>query len=102
MPIITSRPIPDPEGGADYDRLAPTLAMAPRFNGCIGMSGMSVAVRLTPYRESEDGLLQPLESGTQAVVYGDAMEAAKSDRALARCILKIEAALQEFINAKNL
>lgn len=97
--ITTSHPVPDPEGGADYNRLAVTLAMSPRIEGA--RLGMSVAVRLTPYREDENGL-QTLEAATQAVVYGDAMEAAKTDRVLLRCILKIENALQEFVDAKGL
>lgn len=97
--ITTSQPVSDPEGGADYDRLAPTLAMSPRIEGA--KLGMSVAVRLMPYRENENGL-ETLEAATQAVVYGNAMEEARKDRALLRCILKIEAALQEFVDAKGL
>lgn len=93
----TNNPIE--KDGFYYDKLAVTLAMSPRIEG--GRLGMSAAVRLTPYREDENGL-QTLEAATQAVVYGDAMEAAKADRVLLRCILKIENALQEFVDAKGL
>lgn len=96
MAIITSNPIPDPEG--DYDKLGINLAVSPMWRD--DSIGCSVAMRLTPFRV-RDGLVEKLDDQARAVVYGDAFADAQNDPALAACVQAIEAALQAFVTAKG-
>jgi hypothetical protein len=85
--------------GKSYPLLGVNLALSPMWRAD-GM-GLSVAVRLTPYRMGEDGP-EVLDDAVQAVVFGDATEAARQDPAVAEFLRAIEAAGQVFIDAKGL
>ena len=97
MALRTNHPI-DQDGNV-YEYLAANLAMSPmwRPDGV----GVSIAVRLTPYRNSENGP-DHLDDQAKAVVYGDATQDALNDPDLAEFLRAIEAAGQAFIDAKGL
>jgi hypothetical protein len=97
MAIITTNPVQ--KDGQTYDKLAINLALSPlqRPTGF----GVSIAVRLTPYRLGEDGPEQ-LPDEARAVVYGDATADAAGDPVLAQFLQALEAAGQAFITAKGL
>lgn len=97
MAIHTNRPIENE--GKVYDKLAVNLAMSPMAH--LDGYGVSIAVRLTPYRLGEEGPEQ-FEEGVQAVVYGDATVDAQADPDLAAFLQALEAAGQAFIDAKGL
>jgi hypothetical protein len=65
-------------------------------------TGLSVAVRLIPYRVDEEGRLEPLGEEAIAVVFGDALQESASSPALAECVQAIEAAVQAFVNAMGI
>lgn len=96
MAIITSNPIPDPEG--NYDRLGINLALSPMWSE--NSIGCSVAMRLTPFRV-RDEVVERLDDQSRAIVYGDALAEAQRDPALAACVQMIQEALQAFITAKG-
>lgn len=97
MALYTHHPVE--KDGKVYDKLAVNLAMSPmqQENGF----GVSIAVRLTPYRVGEDGP-EKLEEDARAVVYGDATVDAANDPVLAKFLMDLEAAGQSFINGKGL
>lgn len=97
MALTANQPIE--RDGKAYGLLAVNLAMSPMWRPD-GL-GLSVAVRLTPYRMGTKGL-EHLDDAAQAVVYGDATVAAQEDPALAEFLKAIEAAGQAFIDAKGL
>lgn len=97
MALTSTQPIE--RDGKVYDRLAANLALSPMWQAD-GL-GCSIAVRLTPYRVGPGGP-ERLDDAAQAVVYGDAVEAAASDLDLARFLQALEAAAQAFIDAKGL
>jgi len=98
MPIITTKPVQNPAG--DYDRLGVQLAISPMYKA--NDVGASVAIRMVPYRENEDGSTERLDDQDRSVVYGDAFEAAQTDPDLAQAVTTIMTALQTFITAKGL
>lgn len=97
MALTTNQPIE--QDGKVYDRLAVNLAMSPMWRPD-GM-GVSIAVRLTPWRVGDDGP-ERLDDQAQAVVYGDATQDAQTDPVLAQFLMALEAAGQAFIDAKGL
>lgn len=97
MALTTTQPVE--RDGKVFDRLAANLALSPMWQAD-GL-GCSIAVRLTPYRVGEKGP-ERLDDAAQAVVYGDAVQAAASDLDLARFLQALEAAAQAFIDAKGL
>lgn len=97
MSIRTNQPIT--RDGNIYDHLAANLALSTMWHA--DRMGVSIAVRLTPYRVGADGL-ERLDDSVQAVVFGDAVEAAQTDAALAQFLQSLEAAAQAFIDAKGL
>jgi hypothetical protein len=97
MAITTSKPIE--RDGKVYDKLAANLALSPMWN--TDGIGVSIAVRLTPYRVGEEGP-EPLHDAAEAVVYGDALETATGDPAVAEFLSTLEAAAQRFIDVKGL
>lgn len=97
MALTTTQPIE--RDGKVFDRLAANLALSPMWQAD-GL-GCSIAVRLTPYRVGPDGP-ERLDDAAQAVVYGDAVQAAATDPDLARFLMALEAAAQAFIDAKGL
>lgn len=97
MALTTTQPVE--RNGKTYDRLAANLALSPMWQAD-GL-GCSIAVRLTPYRVGPGGP-ERLDEAAQAVVYGNAVEAAATDLDLARFLAAVEAAAQRFIDAKGL
>lgn len=97
MALKTNQPIV--KDGNTYDKLAANLALSPmwRPDGV----GVSIAVRLTPYRDT-GAEPERLDDAAQAVVYGDATVDAQNDPDLAAFLAAIEAAGQAFIDAKGL
>ena len=97
MALHSTNPIE--KDGRTYGLLAASLALSPmwRSDGV----GLSIAVRLIPYRESESGPAY-LEDAAKAVVCADAMQEAVNDPDLARFLKAIEAAGQAFVTAKGL
>jgi hypothetical protein len=85
--------------GKNYPLMCVNLALSPMWKP--DGVGLSVAVRLTPYRMGEDGP-EVHEKAVQAVVFGDATEAARQDPAVAEFLRAIESAGQAFIDAKGL
>jgi hypothetical protein len=97
MAITTKHPVK--RNGKTYDLLGVSLALSQMWkpNGV----GVSIAVRLTPYRNSDVGP-ERLDDEARAVVYGDATQDAQTDPVLAAFLQAIEAAGQTFIDAKGL
>lgn len=98
MAIYTQQPISDSEG--NYDKYGINLAVSPMWKE--DSVGISVAMRLTPYRYNAEGKIEKLDEEAKAVVYGDATTEAAVDADLAKCIQKISGALEEFIQAKGI
>ena len=98
MALYTNQPIEI--DGLVYDKYGANLALSPmwRADGV----GVSIAVRLTPYRIDENGTPDHLDAEARAVVYGDATQDAAADPDLAAFLQAIEAAGQAFIDAKGL
>ena len=98
MPIQSTTPtIVD---GVEYPLLLVNLAISPNLKPN-GVVGASVAMRLTPYREVENGIEQ-LPDHAKAVSYFDVFEIAENDPETAAAIEKIMTGLQEFITDKGL
>lgn len=98
MAIYTQNPINDLEG--NYDKYGINLAVSPMWKE--DSIGISVAMRLTPYRYNSEGKIEKLDDEARAVVYGDATQDAVVDADLSKCIADISQALQEFIAAKGI
>jgi hypothetical protein len=88
--------------GVVYDLLGPSLAMStsPRDNRMV----LDIAVTFTPYRDGETGP-EILEAQLPSIIFADAMEQAaklaqQGDLALARFLARLEAAAQEYVDAK--
>ena len=98
MALKTNQPVVKDE--STYDKYGVNLALSPmwRTDGV----GVSIAVRLTPYRVDENGTPDHLDNEARAVVYGDATQDAATDPDLAQFLSAIEAAGQAFIDAKGL
>ncbi len=97
MSLKTNQPIE--KDGNTYDKYAANFALSPmwRPDGV----GVSIAVRLTPYRKT-DGEPERLDDQAKAVVYGDATQDALVDPDVADFLKSIEEAAQKFIDAKGL
>lgn len=98
MAIITNQPIIDSEG--NYDKYGINLAVSPMWKE--DTIGISVAMRLTPYRYNAEGKIEKLDDAAKAVVYGDATTDMQNDPVLAKCVNDISNALQEFITQKGI
>lgn len=97
MEITTANPIE--HDGKVYNRLAANLALSQ----ILQPDGIrvSIAVRLTPYRVGPQGI-EVLEDAELPVVFGDALEAAQSDPALAQFLESLKDAAETYINSKGL
>jgi hypothetical protein len=97
MELLASNPIE--HEGKVYDRLAANLALSQ----ILQPDGIrvSIAVRLTPYRVGPEGI-EALEDAVLPVVFGDALEAAQSDQALAQFLEALKDAAETYINLKGL
>ena len=97
MALTTNNPVE--RDGNTYGLLGVNLALSPMWKA--DGVGVSIAVRLTPYRATEAGP-EHLDAEARAVVYGDATQDAAADPVLAAFLQAIEAAGQAFIDAKGL
>jgi len=97
MALTTTQPVE--RDGQTYGLLGVNLALSPMWKA--DGVGVSIAVRLTPYRNTDVGP-EHLDDAAQSVVYGDATQDAAGDQALAEFLRAIEAAGQAFIDAKGL
>lgn len=97
MALITTNPID--RDGVIYEKLAANLALSTMWLS--GQLRLSIAVRLTPYRDGEEGP-DVLTDEAKAVVLGEANKDAENDPDVAAFLAAIEAAGQAFINAKGL
>lgn len=97
MALTTNQPVI--RNGKTYDKLAANMALSPMPHP--DGFGVSIAVRLTPYLIGPDGP-ETLDDAVQAVVFGDATQAALTDPAVATFLQALEAAAQAFIDAKGL
>lgn len=97
MEITTANPIE--RDGKVYDRLAANLAISQ----ILQPDGIrvSIAVRLTPYRVGPQGI-EALEDAVLPLVFGDALEAAQSDPAIAQFLGALKNAAETYINTKGL
>ena len=100
--MALSNPQPPQINGVIYNLLGVSLAMStsPRDSRMV----LDIAVSFTPYRDAEAGP-EILEAGQSSIVYADAMERAardaqQGDMALARFLASLEAAAQQYVNAK--
>jgi hypothetical protein len=98
MAIITNDPVVNDEG--TYDKYGINLAVSPMWKE--DSIGISVAMRLTPYRYNAEGLIEKRDEDARAVVYGDATADMQNDPVLAKCVADITQALQEFITGKGI
>jgi hypothetical protein len=87
-------------GGNVYNELALSLAVSPVFKP--NFVSAAVVMSLTPIRRSAEGVIDALtEPGYQkTLVVSDAF--AQNDPDFLMVLGKIQAAVQEYINAKNL
>lgn len=99
MPIQTTKTITDAQGNT-YPYLLVNLAISPLEKPTD--VGGSVALRLTPYRQAEDGSIVKLESAAQGVAYLDVYQEAADDPILAQVVTNIMGSIQVFINDKGL
>jgi hypothetical protein len=97
MAIKTNQPVI--KDGNAYENYGVNLALSPMWKS--DGVGVSIAVRLTPYRPGSEGP-DHLDEEARAVVYGDATQDALNDPDLAEFLRAIEAAGQAFIDAKGL
>ena len=97
MALTTNQPVE--RNGNTYGLLGVNLALSPMWK--TDGVGVSVAVRLTPYRNSDTGP-EHLDDEARAVVYGDATQDTVGDPALAAFLYALETAGQAFIDAKGL
>lgn len=93
--MAITNPQPPQIGGISYPYMSVSLAMSTRPNGP-GMA-LSLVVTLTPYRLTDDGV-ETFEQGQKVLVWGDAVEQAKTDPHLAKFLVALEAAGQAYVS----
>jgi hypothetical protein len=98
MPITSTQPIE--QNGNTYPYLSINLAISPLVEDHIGGS---IALKLTPYRELEEGGFEFLEDQAKNVVYLDVFKTIQEgDTYLQTAVYNIMNTLQQFIYDKNL
>lgn len=83
--------------GKTFDRYSLNLAITGRYNGN-GSTDANVAMRLVPTR-MENGVVETAESAAKGIVLGT-LEGA--DEATLQAVATIQAALQNYLQAKGL
>ena len=98
MPITSTQPIQ--QNGHTYPYLSVNLAVSPLVEDSIGGS---IAMKLTPYRELQEGGFEFLEDQAKNVVYLDVFKTiAEGDTVLSQSVQQIMGAIQLYINGKGL
>jgi len=98
MPITTTQPIN--QNGHTYPYLSVNLAVSPLVEDQIGGS---IAMKLTPYREIEEGGFEFLEDQAKNVVYLDVFkDIQEGDMVLGQSVQMIMQAIQLYIDGKGL
>ena len=98
MPITTTQPIQ--QNGNTYPYLSVNLAVSPLIEDQIGGS---IALKLTPYREIEEGGFEFLEDQAKNIVYLDVFKTIdEGDEVLGQSVQMIMGAIQLYINGKGL
>ena len=90
---------PTIKNGVEYPFLAVSLSMSPLWKPDIGAS---VAIRLTPFRELEDGTFESLPDRPKAISLLDIFESAEGDPAFEDAIQGILTTLQSLVDSKKL
>ncbi len=85
--------------GVEYPYLAVSLSISPLWKPGIGAS---VAIRLTPFREEEDGTFDVLKDKPKAISLLDIFETADGDPHFEAAITGIMKALQTLVDNKEL
>ena len=83
----------------EYPYYAVSMSMSPLWKPGVGCS---VAIRLTPFREREDGSFDSLPQQPKAISLLDIFETADGDPHFEAAITKIMAAVQELVDNKEL
>ena len=96
MPIQSTNPVT--VDGVKYPYYTVNLAISPLIKDT--EVGASVAMRLTPYRETETGTLSVLQGHDRPVVYLDVF--ASDDASAETAAYNILATIQQFIMEKGL
>jgi hypothetical protein len=91
-------PQPPQVNGVIYDLLDVSLALSTRPQDA--RRALSIAVTFRPYRDGESGPEYLEAAQPVSLVYGDAFLAAADDPALAQFLGVLEAAAQQFVNAR--
>jgi hypothetical protein len=98
MPILATQPLQ--ENGHTYPYYTINLAVSPLIQDHIGGS---IALKLTPYRELEEGGFELLEDKAKSVVFLDVFkDIQQGDASLEKAVSQIMGALQQFILDKKL
>ena len=90
---------PTIKDGIEYPYYAVSMSMSPLWKPNIGAS---VAIRLTPFRELEDGSFDILKNQPKAISLLDIFEVADGDPHFEAAITDIMGALQTLVDNKNL
>ena len=96
MPIQSTNPVT--VDGVEYPYYTVNLAISPLIKDT--EVGASVAMRLTPYRETETGTLSVLQGHDRPVVYLDVFES--EDLPAETAAYNILATIQQYITEKGL
>lgn len=96
MPIQSTNPIV--VDGVEYPYYTVNLSISPLVKET--EVGASVAMRLTPYRETEIGVLEVLQGHDRPVVYLDVF--ASDDAAAETAAYNILATIQQYVTEKGL
>lgn len=97
MKIKATKPIV--KNDVEYPYYALSMSMSPLWKPGVGCS---VAIRLTPFREKEDGGFDSLSNQPKSISLLDVFETADGDEHFETAITKIMAAVQELVDKKEL
>jgi len=90
---------PTIKNGIEYPYYAVSLSMSPLWKPGLGAS---VAIRLTPFRELEDGTYQSLPNQAKAISLLDIFATAQGDPHFEDAIQGIMKTLQDLVDNKEL
>ena len=85
--------------GVEYPYYAVSMSMSPLWRPGVGCS---VAIRLTPFRETEDGVVVKLEEKTKSISIYDVFAREDGDEHTETAVTNIMSTLQALINNKEL